>query len=155
MKVTVTDRLANKSQALTRKFEVVPTKLGLVRVGLSYDDRNAMAAPPVAVPGQVLFLNFAVVGFDLNDKQQPNLETELTIYDEAGKPTKAKPFRSRAIVDALPEFKKIMPMQFIVQLTRTGKYRMALKATDRLGKKPPVELSLDVTVVDPKTVAGR
>jgi hypothetical protein len=155
MKVTVTDRLAMKTQTLDRKFEVLPAKLGVVRVHTSYNEQGTMPAPPVAVPGQTLYLNFAVVGFDLDTKQQPNLEAELNIFDESGKPTLAKPFNSGAIVDALPEFKKIMPMQFIVQLNRSGKYRLALKATDRLGKKPPVELSMDIAVVEPKAVAGK
>ena len=48
-----------------------------------------------------------------------------------------------------------MPMQFIVQLNRAGKYRLALKATDRLGKKPPAEVSMDIEVIEPKAAAGR
>src|SRR5262249_4086540 len=80
LKVTVKDRAADKTEILTRRFEVVPRKFGFVQLGMTYEvGRSAppLPAPPVAVPGQKLVVNFAVVGFDLDKskKDQPNIET--------------------------------------------------------------------------------
>jgi hypothetical protein len=150
MKVTVTDPVTKKNATLERKFEAMAAdRLGMARVGLSYDAQNQLPAPPFAAPGQTLLLNFAVVGFQLDDKKQPRLDADLTVLDESGKPTLPKPFSSGEINEAPEQFKKILPMQFILQLNRPGKFRLALKATDRLAKKS-VEQALDLTVNEPK-----
>jgi hypothetical protein len=147
MDVTVKDRAANKTQALSRKFEVVANKLGFVRLQFSYE--NGLQAPPMAVAGQTLLLNFAVVGFGLDKtKQQPNLAVDMTILDESGKPTLEKPF-SGAATEVTEEFRKIIPMQFILHMNRSGKFKCVLKATDKHTGKT-VEQPIDLTIVEPK-----
>jgi hypothetical protein len=153
LKVTVKDRATDKSDSLTRKFEVMPRRFGFVQLGMSYQTPTRdvfLAAPPLAVPGQTFLVNFALVGFELDKarKDQPNIETSMRVLDEDGKPTLAKPYSGEA-KDVGPEFKRVIPMQFILQLNRTGKFKIELKATDKVGGKS-AEQVLDLTVVEPK-----
>jgi hypothetical protein len=152
LKVTITDRAAKQKQELTRSFTVVPPRLGIVQISLfAYSDNKgaAMPAPPLGVPGQAVLLHFAVVGFGLDkDKMQPNVVTELTILDEAGKPVLAKPF-SGTTQEVSAQYKKILPMDFPIQLNRSGKFKVHMKVTDKLANKT-AEQTLDLTVVEQK-----
>lgn len=155
LKVTVKDRATNQSDTLTRKFEVVPRKFGIVRVGLTYvpPARDVeMPAPPLAVPGQTLLVNFALVGFEVDKtrKDQPHIETVMRVLDEEGKPTLSKPY-SGEYKDAIPpEFKHGgWPMLFLLQVNRPGKFKIEIKATDKVGGKT-AEQVLDLTVIEPK-----
>jgi hypothetical protein len=153
LKVTVKDRATDKTETLTRKFEVLPRKFGLVQVSLSYQAPGRdiqLAAPPIGVPGQTFALNFSVVGFELDKarKDQPNIETSVRVMDENGKPTLAKPFAGLAN-EVGPEFKKGIPMQFIISLNRPGKFTLELRATDKVSGKS-ADLTLDLTVLEPK-----
>jgi hypothetical protein len=153
LKVTVKDRATGQSDTLTRKFEVIPRKFGFVQIGMSYQAPGRdvfLAAPPLAVPGQTFLVNFALVGFDLDKarKDQPNIETVMRILDEDGKPTLAQPYKGEA-KEVTAEFKKVIPMQFILQINRTGKFKIELKATDKITGKT-AEQTLDLTVIEPK-----
>jgi hypothetical protein len=136
LKVTITDRAAKQKQELTRSFTVVPPRLGIVQISLfAYSDNKgaAMPAPPLGVPGQAVLLHFAVVGFGL---------------DEAGKPVLAKPF-SGTTQEVSAQYKKILPMDFPIQLNRSGKFKVHMKVTDKLANKT-AEQTLDLTVVEQK-----
>jgi hypothetical protein len=147
MDVTVTDRATKKSASFSKAFEVVPTKLSIVRLNLT--NENGRPAPPIGAPGQSLLLNFGLVGFDLDTKKmQPNLAVEMTVLDEAGKPVHAKPFTG-TFTEVTDEYKKYLPNQFIINLNRSGKFKMVLKATDKLTSKS-VEQSLELTVLEIK-----
>jgi hypothetical protein len=153
LKVVVKDRSNGNTETLTRKFEVLPTKFGFVRVGFSHSFPNVNffpPAPPIAAPGQTYLLNFAIVGFGLDKerKDQPNIETSLRIFDSDGKQTLAKPFGG-GINEVSAEFKKVIPAQFQIALNRAGKFKLELKATDKLTGKT-AEQTLDLTVVEPK-----
>ncbi len=152
LKVTVSD-LADKAKpttTLSRKFEVLPRKFGFVRVGLSTVPGDANEAgkpvPALFVPGQTFLVNFAVVGFDLDDKKNPDLSVEMRIVDEAGKATLAKPFTGDT-KDVPATFRKIVPMQFLLPVNRAGKYTIELKATDRHAKKDAAQ-TLTFTVIE-------
>jgi hypothetical protein len=150
MTVTVTDRQTNSTKKLSKAFQVVATKLGFVRTALSYDAANQMAAPPMAVPGQVLFFNFAVVGFKLDAKtRQPNLALEMRVIGEDGKPTVVKPFVGGA-TETTEAFKRIIPAQFVLELNRAGKYKVQIKGVDKVADSAAIEYSFDLTVVDAK-----
>jgi hypothetical protein len=153
LKVSVKDRNSGQSDTLTKTFEVLPKRFGFVQVGLSYQAPArdvSLAAPALGVPGQTLLLNFIVVGFDLDKarKDQPNIETSLRILDENGKPTLPKAFSGLAN-DVSAEYKKGIPMQFMLSLNRPGKFKLELKATDKVSGKT-AELMLDLNVVEPK-----
>jgi len=148
MTVTVTD-LETKEKAtrkLVKTFEVVPSRLGFVRLGLAYE--TGQPAPPVGVPGQSVLLNFSLVGFMLDKKGNPDITLEMVIVDEAGKPTLGKPFSGK-VKEVGKGFQQIIPFDpLLIQLNRTGKFKINLRATDNLTKKE-VEQTLDLTVLDP------
>lgn len=154
MKVTVTDRTAKASVSLERKFQVQPLTLGLVRLSTSYDPPHPVTgprypAPMVAVPGQFLHVNFVAVGFDRDKaKKHPNLQVELNVLDEKGKPAQAKPDMGQVTEkDNVPENTRAMPMGFTMALNRPGQYTVELKATDLVSKKTQT-LKFPLTVVN-------
>ncbi len=156
LKVTVKDQVTEKSDTLTRKFEVLSRRFGLVQVNMTYQApvRDVfLPAPPLGVPGQTFWVNFAVVGFELDKarKDQPNIETTMRVLDEDGKPTLAKPYSGGAkeVDPQFPQFKRVIPMQFLLQLNRPGKFKIELKAADKVGGKTAEQI-LDLTVVEVK-----
>ena len=52
------------STVLTRKFDVLKKEFAVVQVFTSSDINGKVAAAPVAVVGQSMWLNFVTVGFE-------------------------------------------------------------------------------------------
>jgi hypothetical protein len=153
VKVTVKDRLSGMSDSFSMKFEVLPRAFGLVQVGMTYFVPNAdvyYPAPPVGVVGQRLLVNFTVVGFELDKsrKDQPNIETLMRVLDEDDRPTLTKPY-SGVVKEIDPAYTKGVPLQFVLQLNRPGRFTIELKATDVLTGKT-AERTLHLSVVVPK-----
>jgi hypothetical protein len=157
MTVLVTDVASKKSKDLKVEFEVKASQLGIVRPGFIYNDLSEAGrgrpqiAPPVAVPGQNLVLNFAVVGFELKgDKNDPNVAVSMEIQDETGKAVLSKRFTGTA-TNLDEEFKKlrVIPFQFPMQMNRSGKFKILLTATDKhTGKSANQTLDLKVVEVN-------
>jgi len=150
MTVTVKDRVAKAEQKLSRKFEVKPMKFGLVRLQLSYlqtDTPERYPAPPLGVPGQMVYVNFVAVGFMRNAKKIPELEVQMVVKDEKGKPTLAKPPGGKAGAEITENF-RAAPMQFGLVMNRSGKFTVELTATDKLSGQSS-------TLTFPLTVIGR
>jgi hypothetical protein len=157
MSVVVTDVAAKKSVKLERGFEVKKSEFGIVRPGFTYIDMNERSrgapqiAPPVGVPGQNLLLNFAVVGFELKGQMQvPNVTVQMEVKDESGEGVK-KPYTGK-VENLEDNFKKLryIPFQFPMQLNRSGKFKVVLKATDvHTGKTATQTLDLKVIEVNP------
>jgi hypothetical protein len=142
LKVTVADRGSGGSQSVTSDYEVLPRGFGIVRLTTA-SDPSGMAPAPVAGEGQPLWLNFAAVGFERKGGQ-PNLAVELQIVDEAGRPTLARPLTGEVAKD-VPDKARGVPMQFVLELNRAGKFTLELKATDRVsGKSASVSYPLAV-----------
>jgi hypothetical protein len=134
VKVTVTDLASKKSQTLRQKFEVLPRGFGVIRPTITCDPEGQIPAG-VFIPGQSLWLNFAVVGFGRDDKQQPHVTFEMRILDEKGRPTVARPFTGK-IQEGVPANATALPAQFLVALNRAGQFTFEMKATDQVtGKK--------------------
>jgi hypothetical protein len=152
IKVTVTDKAAkNVSATLMRTFDVVPIDLGFVRlvVDLAVGQGTPPPAPPLAVPGQIYLVNFAVVGYKLDAKtNEPNFKIEMSVLDDTGRPVLKEPFRG-GITEVPEKWKKVMPMQFTLGLNRPGKFRIVLKVTDTIAKKT-AEQTLDFQVLEPR-----
>jgi hypothetical protein len=147
VKLQVTDRLAKKTEELVYKFEVLPPKFGFVQVGLT--ERDYRPTPPIAVPGQELWVHFAVTGFDLDVKKQPNIGIDLQVIDTAtNKAVLAKPVVGE-IKEVTEEYKKFIPWSHTLTLNRAGKFKVKVVATDNNSKKSE-KLELDFTVVDSK-----
>jgi hypothetical protein len=148
LKVEVTDRVANKSETLVRKFEVLPKAFGLVRLHMMYA-QGPVPAPPHAVVGQSFFVNSAAVHF-LRDKdsKQPNVVVEMNILDDKGAPTLAQPQKVEFNKDI--DQKLIgLPVNLLVECNRPGKFTIELQATDRLANKT-TKVSLPLQVVEVK-----
>ncbi len=143
LKVAVTDRASGMSQSVTRDYEVLPPGFGIVRLTAA-GDPSGVAPASVALEGQPLWLNFAAVGFQ-REGGQPNLAVELQILDGDGKPTLAKPLTGEVRKD-VPNKARGVPMQFVLELNRAGKYTLELKATDRVAGKSATA-SYPLTVV--------
>jgi hypothetical protein len=149
MKVTVNDLLAKeKSTAtLSRTFQVVPPKFGLVQLGLF--SQSGLPAPPTAIVGQAYVVSGAVVAFQLDKEMLPNLTFELRILDKAGKPTLPKAFTGEVNKGARQQDLKLMPFFFNLALTRPGEFTLELEATDKVGNKIAKQ-TLSLTVIEPK-----
>jgi hypothetical protein len=146
-RVTVTDTQANASQSLEKQFVLLPKGFGLVGVFTSAEIRGEVPVPPAGVVGQTVWLHFAVVGFNRNDQtKQPNVQVSITVFDESGKPTVAKP----AVLDITQAEEKAfgVPLWLPMPLTRTGKFTVKFAAADRLANKS-AEYSLPITVTEP------
>lgn len=140
---TVTDRASKTSKQISRKFEVLPKAFGLVRLQLTY--ANGPPAPPVGVPGQILWINLAAVGFERDKKtKQPNAVATLRILKN-GKQTLDKD--TEFPVNKLAEEQSVLPWTFVVPLTRAGKYTVELKILDKLTDKTATQ-SFDLTVLE-------
>jgi hypothetical protein len=153
MTVIVTDGVTKATGKLERTFEVKAPRFGIVRPGFTYNNLNErqvgqpQIAPPLAVPGQNLLLNFAVVGFDLKgEMQNPNLEVKIDVKDANGQGVKPYTIPATSIED---EFKKlkVFPFAFPIQLNRSGKFTIAITATDKHTSKTAT-MTLDLRVVD-------
>jgi len=143
LELVVTDQSTKKQATLTRKYEVAEKGFGIVRVNCAYDlggvNGPVFPSPGLGVVGQVLFLHFAVTGFDRDkDKKQPKLKLEMRMLDESGKPTLEKPVTEelpKMDDAAVPEQLTVVPLYFPLALTKTGKYTVEVTATDLLSKK--------------------
>jgi len=146
LKVTVKDRQGKTEKVLNQDFEVLPSKLGFVQTRLTTG--NGDPVPPVAVPGQRIFVHCALVGFKLDKGNLPNITFEMVILDEAGKPTVPKSFKGdiKSDVKATPGMMTFVPRP--LDLNRPGKYKIVITATDNLAKTT-TEQTLNLTVLKP------
>jgi len=143
----VEDRAAMTKKTFTKKFEVVPTVFGLVRLNLSYDDDGRLPAPPLCVAGQRVVVNFLVVGFEREKaSKRPNITFKMRVL-ENGKPVLGKD-AGGSIKDA-PETYKMIPANFYLYLNRPGKFTVELEAADEVNKKTTKQ-SFDLTVQELK-----
>lgn len=148
LKVTVTDVANKATQALERKFQVKPKDFGIVAVYTSVDDRGQLPAPTTGIVGQSVFVQFSLVGFGRDaQKKQPNVSIEMTPLDEAGKPTLPKPsvYNLESGVDPKDAG---FSVRFLLPMTRTGKFTVHLKATDKVTGKTAT-FDLPIAVVPP------
>jgi len=151
VKVTVTDRTSKAKQAFQRKFEVLPKSFGLAHFMTSYDGGGQIPAPPVGVVGQILFVNFSVIGFDRESvKKQPDVRLQMRILDENGQPTLRKPFIGNTSQSEISERSIAVPMNFTVPLNRSGKFTIEVQAEDRISKKT-AKLAIPLIVMEQKS----
>jgi hypothetical protein len=152
MKLTLTDLKTKKTATLSRDYEVAAKDFGIVRVHCAYDDRGLLPAPPLGVVGQGLFLRFGVAGFGRDEKtKQPKIKLEMRMLDDKGNPTLDKP-----VSEVVPKSdepvgaESVLPLWFGLALTRPGKFKVELKATDLVNNKTS-SVTYPLTVVEPPT----
>jgi hypothetical protein len=141
----------NATQKVTREFQVLPKKFGLVRLSLHYPGQGGLIpAPPFGVPGQSLLVGFAAAGFQRDKKtEMPHVTAKMRVL-ENGKSVLEKDV-SGAAKDAPPNF-SLIPLSFLLNLNRAGKFTVEITVTDELTspKKTATE-SFEIVVHDLKT----
>jgi hypothetical protein len=141
LKVNVSDVAGKKEKSISHKFEILPLTLGITRLSMSYDANGNLPAPMVGVVGELLTVNYVIVGFqrDKGAKPQPNFTIEMNILDENGKPTLAKPIADKipnpTSIPEVPANLKTIDIHYSLPLNRPGKFTFEIKVTDALSKK--------------------
>jgi len=144
MKVTIRDRLAKTEKELVKTFNVVKSQFSFVRVHLT--NSAGEPNPPAGYPGQGIWLNYCLVGYEVGKDDNPDFDVEIIVLDDAGKPTLGKSLKSE-IRKGLKNAPKFMPFQpSRIELNRAGKFTLMLKSTDKLSKKT-TETKLDLNVL--------
>jgi hypothetical protein len=147
-KVTAKDTKTNASSSLTTKFEVLKKDFGVVAVRGSYDPRGDIAAPTTGITGQLVFVQFNVVGFQRDPKtKQPNVDIEFTILDEKGAPTLAQPIKKIQDTGIEADW-EAFPIYFPLYMTRPGKFTLRITATDKVANKKAT-FEMPITVLPP------
>ena len=133
LKLTVVDRASKKTATFAHKFEIAEAGFGLVRFSTTRDKESHFPIN-IAGVGEVLWLQFGVVGFE-RDKatKQPNVTVELQIVDANNTPV-CKPLTGVVAKD-VPDTAPMLPIQFMLSLNRTGKFSLVVTATDQRTKK--------------------
>jgi hypothetical protein len=135
LKVSVVDQANKAAKVLEKKFTVLPKDFGIVAVYTSVDERGQIPAPTTGIVGQSVFVQFGVVGFARDPaKKQPNVVFEMTPLDEAGKPTIQKP-SVLPVETGVDEKDPGFSVRFLLPMTRTGKFTVRLRATDKVANK--------------------
>jgi hypothetical protein len=133
-KITIFDRATGDRKSIEQKFEVLSKNLGIINVLYSSDQEGAVSLAPVGVAGQTYWLQCSVVGFERNPlKKLPDLDIEMTAF-EKGKQLLQKPIMI-GINDKVGPTDEILPVQFLVPLSRPGDFTIELKVTDKVSKK--------------------
>ena len=144
----VKDLASKKEATFTKKFEVVPTAFALVRLVLSIDEAGNLPAPPLAVPGQRLVVNFHVTGFDRDKTTKfPNISFKLRVLENGIKPVLGK--EAGGSIKDTPENYKMVQANFQLQLNRPGKFTVELEASDEIAKKKTTQ-TIDLVVQELK-----
>jgi hypothetical protein len=148
MRVSVVDDVSKARKVIDHKYTVLPPGFGIVAVNTSYDDRGGLSAPTSGVVGQAIFVHAGVVGFQRDPKtKQPRVVAEMTITDEAGKPTLPKP-AVIALDSGVDEKEPTFIVRFFLPMTRPGKFTVNLKVTDTVANKSAT-YTLPVAVTPP------
>lgn len=133
-KVQVTDSKNKAVQALERKFEVLAADFGLVGLFTSSDMQGSLPTPPVAVAGQKLYVNFALVAFGRDAGGRPDTTVEVRMLENGQTPTLAVPMTMTVPKDIDPKASAV-PFQVPLPLNREGSFTMEIKATDKAKNK--------------------
>jgi hypothetical protein len=148
VKVSFKDLVGGASKVFSGQCRVLPVDLGFVRVKPTLDPNGSTPAPALSTE-KSNWLNMAVIGFARDRTTgQPQLDIELQVTDDQGRPLFANPSVAKIRQD-VPEKVRAIPMQFELVVHRPGKYTIELKASDGLtGKR--AALSFPVVVGSPQ-----
>jgi hypothetical protein len=143
-RVSVTDRINKKTAVLDRNFDVVKKEFGLITMMTTYDLERKIPAPPTGLVGQILYVHGAVTAFGRGPDKKPNTSIVLQVYDEAKKPTVAKP-QIVVVPNDIPEGNDLAFITLVIPLNREGTFTAEIKATDATtGKTASVVIPIRV-----------
>ena len=133
-KIEVFDRGTGQRRSLEQKIEILTRNLGLVNVLYSHDQNGELGAPPAGVVGQTMWLQCTIIGFERSPvKKQPQVDLEMAAYEKGVKILK-EPIKI-TIEDKVGADAALLPVQFLVPLSRPGDFTLELKVTDKVSKK--------------------
>ncbi|HEV3256377.1 MAG TPA: hypothetical protein VG013_05800, partial [Gemmataceae bacterium] len=142
LKVKVADRSTRASQVVTKTYTILPRAFGLVRLSTT-SDAEGQAPLAAAGVGQTLWINFMAVEFG-RKKGRPSLHAVLRVLDADGRPTMRKPLAGK-VNEEVPKNLRALPMQFLLDLNRPGKFTVEVKVTDEVtGNKASLSFPLKV-----------
>lgn len=148
IRLIITDRSNKASKTLERKVRILPADFGIVHIHTTQDREGKAAIAPVGSLGEPLYINFGVVGFQRDDKKQPNIELSMRVLDDKGNPTGAPPMTGKADRE-VPESLMVVPLQFGLTLNRVGRFTVEVTASDKLsGKSAKISLPFRVMAAD-------
>jgi hypothetical protein len=127
--LTVTDETQHSSKEVTKPYEVVSKQFGLVRVGIDGDATTKSVDPLFHTdrPGRV---SFSAVGFSHGPSGQPDVRVVMTVQQD-GRTAFDRP--NVGVLDkGVPGKALVVPMEFQLQLTHSGRYTVELRAEDRV-----------------------
>jgi hypothetical protein len=149
VRLTVTDKLANKSASLVYAIEVLPKGLGFIGV----------LAPAVGLTGQSYVAEWGLVGFVPDAKTKlPKVDIAIRVLDQNDKPV--VPETKILLPNDLPlgagadKMLELVPLSFPLQLNRPGQFYLDIVAIDKNGKNAQVHMRVPLTVVDIGTITG-
>ncbi len=145
MKINIEDTNGKNKATLNRQFEVAAPALGVVQFQISQDIGNLIRLPAVAVVGQPVFVNAAVVGHKADGKTPTAIKAEMVMLDEQNKPLSAPIGREFQVPPETP----VWHVQFDLPVTRAGRFKIQLKATD-VKEKKTATLTVPFLAVDQK-----
>jgi hypothetical protein len=134
--VELTDRLLMESASFQRKIICKAEEFALVQVRFYQDAAGEVPARVGGTVSQTLFVKLKAVGFD-HGRDEIDIEMEMTVLDEAGKPVVPKPIRAGFHNEKPDEVKKIdrINLSGTLTLNRAGNFRLRIAVTDKLTKK--------------------
>jgi hypothetical protein len=134
--VEVIDRLAKETASFQRKIICKPLEFALVRLRFHQDEAGKVPARIGGTVSQTLFVKFQAIGFD-RSQNEVDVEMEIVILDEAGKPVMPKPIRRTLHNEKPAEVKTIDRINLSASLTlnRPGKFALRIVITDKQTKK--------------------
>jgi hypothetical protein len=144
MRVTVTDKANKATATYDHKFVVLEKGFGMVKV----------AAQSMGFTGQPWpsGVSFEIIGMQRDKKELFDVHVSMRIFDDKGKPTLQDPltgeFPKDLPMDVNPKTLNILPVVFPIELTRPGRFRVEIEATDRLAKNKKSSVSYNITVVE-------
>ena len=142
VKLTVQDRHANnETKSFAKEFELLKSEFGFVDV----------AAPAVAFPGQPYAAAYALVGFGLDNMNNPKATIKMRILDAAGKLISDPPVVNEFPRD-LPEDinlkrENFLRMTFPIFPNRAGRFIVEVVAEDKISNRT-VTLRYPLTIID-------
>lgn len=148
VRLLVKDEISNAQIPLIHKFEVLKRDFGIAAVFASQDEAGSIPAATTGVVGAMIFIRYGIVNFtrDPNTKQ-PNVVVEIITVDENDKPTVKEPV-VREYKAGVPEDRLGFPDGVALPFTRAGKFKVKIKATDKVANKS-YTFELPVAAVPP------
>jgi hypothetical protein len=141
LRVTVIDEANKATTKHDHPFVVGEKAFGIV----------GLMAQPIGLTSQTSGARFDVVGMKRDGKNSFDLKVSMRIYDEKNQPTLQQPLASEFPKDlpsmVEPEKLNTLPVAFPIELTRPGRFRVELEATDNLAKTTK-KLSYTLNVLD-------